>query len=284
MSARYDSPMSSSAPRTAAQSPDAHDVGEGLYIRQVALMLGVSSSTIRAWEADGLLTPKRSTGGYRVYTAADVRRLAHIRDLRDQGINATGVRAMLEDEPPGGPQHEGVGERLRRLRQAKGQSLREVSRSTGLSPSYISTVERSISSPSIASLQKLAAALGTNIPGLLGSSAGTNDIVVRAGKRAELQAREDGVTLHRLSVGEQTLEPLLFTIEPGAGSAEPYEHDGEEFILVMEGTFEITLDRSETHVLERGDSVTFRSRRPHSWINPGETVAALIWVNTPPTF
>lgn len=272
--------------RTSAAVGDA----EGLYVRQVATMLGVSASIIRTWEAEGLIRPGRSKGGYRVFSPADVRRLTKIRDLREQGINASGVRKMLgeEDEtvrPAPALESEGVGNRLRALRTGAGLSLRDLSATTGLSPSYLSSVERSLSSPSLASLQKVAAALGTNIPGVLGGSdADASDVVVRASERKVLQPREDGVTLHRLGVNETMLEPLLFTIEPGAGTAEPYEHDGEEFIYVSEGAFSITLDITDTHLLHAGDSITFRSRRPHTWSNPGDTPTLLIWVNTPPTF
>lgn len=264
--------------------------GTELYVRQVATMLGVSTAMIRAWENEGLITPRRSKGGYRVFSRADVRRLMKIRDLRAEGINASGMRRMLtkEDEeirPAPARNNDGIGTRLRALRTDAGFSLRDVAARTGLSPSYISAVERSLSSPSIASLQKMAAALGTNIPGLLGEpDSDAGDIVVRATERKVLRAREDGVTMHRLGVNETMLEPLLFTIDPGAGSAEPYEHDGEEFIYVSRGLFSITLDLSDTYVLHAGDSITFRSHRPHTWSNPGDEPAILVWVNTPPTF
>jgi DNA-binding transcriptional MerR regulator/quercetin dioxygenase-like cupin family protein len=253
-------------------------------------MLGVSTAMIRAWENEGLITPRRSKGGYRTFSQADVRRLMKIRDLRAEGINASGVRKMLAKEgetirPASSRDKDGVGTRLRALRAEAGLSLRDVASLTGLSPSYISSVERSLSSPSIASLQKMAAALGTNIPGLFGETdSDASGIVVRATERKVLQAREDGVTMHRLGVNETMLEPLLFTIDPGAGSAEPYEHDGEEFIYVSQGVFAITLDLSDAYVLHAGDSITFRSRRPHTWSNPGEELTILVWVNTPPTF
>jgi DNA-binding transcriptional MerR regulator/quercetin dioxygenase-like cupin family protein len=279
----------SKAPAT-DQPPDDQVPAGGVYVRQVATMLGVSTSSVRAWETEGLVSPRRSRSGYRLYTMDDVRRLTKIRDLREQGINVAGVRKMLEDEtqpprPAPTMEEDGLGTRLKNLRVASGASLREFATRTGLSASYISSVERSVSSPSIASLQKIAAALGTNIPGLLGGSEeDAEQEVVRAGARPVLQPRQDGVTLHRLAVNETMLEPLLFTIEPGGGSQEPYAHDGEEFIIVTEGTFEITLDGQFTHRLEVGDSITFRSRRSHSFVNPGHTTCVVVWVNTPPTF
>jgi DNA-binding transcriptional MerR regulator len=262
----------------------------GMYVRQAAQMVGVSPSMIRGWEDEGLISPHRKPSGYRLYTMSDVNRLRRIRALREQGLNSAGIRRVLEAEAPQDLRpapaldHDGLGTRLKNLRSARGASLRDVSQSTGLSPSYLSSVERSLASPSIASLQKIAAALGTNLPNLLGDDHDQAREVVRRDERPRLRYPERGVRLERLSVNETMLEPLLFIIEPGAGSQEPYEHDGEEFIFVQSGSFTITLDGTHTHHLETGDCITFRSRRPHTWSNPGTVDTLLIWVNTPPTF
>jgi DNA-binding transcriptional MerR regulator len=273
-----------------AASENGSEVATGVYVRQAAQMVGVSTSSIRAWEDEGLVTPGRKPSGYRIYTMADVQKLRRIRTLRDQGLNAPGIRRVLETEfphdlrPAPAMDQDGLGTRLKNMRTARRASLRDISQSTGLSASYLSSVERSLSSPSIASLQKIAAALGTNLPNLLGDEADQQREVVRRQERPRLRYPEQGVRIERLSVNETMLEPLLFIVKPGAGSQEPYEHDGEEFIFVQTGLFTITLDGSETHHLDTGDSITFRSRRPHTWSNPGTSDAHLIWVNTPPTF
>ncbi|AQT79917.1 hypothetical protein B1R94_12520 [Mycolicibacterium litorale] len=261
-----------------------------MYVRQAAQMVGVSPSMIRGWEDEGLISPNRKPSGYRLYTMSDVHRLRRIRALREQGLNGAGIRRVLEAEAPHDLRpapaldHDGLGTRLKNLRSARGASLREVSQKTGLSPSYLSSVERSLASPSIASLQKIAAALGTNLPNLLGDDHDQAREVVRRRERPRLRYPERGVRIERLSVNETMLEPLLFIVKPGAGSQEPYEHDGEEFIFVQSGSFTITLDGTDTHHLETGDCITFRSRRPHTWSNPGTVDTQLIWVNTPPTF
>jgi DNA-binding transcriptional MerR regulator/mannose-6-phosphate isomerase-like protein (cupin superfamily) len=262
----------------------------GVYVRQAAQMVGASASMIRTWENEGLVTPGRKPSGYRIYTMADVQKLRRIRTLRDQGLNVPGIRRVLKTEfphdlrPVPAMDQDGLGTRLKNMRAASGASLRDISQSTGLSASYLSSVERSMSSPSIASLQKIAAALGTNLPNLLGDESDERREVVRVGERPRLRYPEKGMRIERLSVNETMLEPLLFIVKPGAGSEEPYEHDGEEFIFVQKGEFTITLDGSQTHSLGTGDSITFRSRRPHTWSNPGSTDTHLIWVNTPPTF
>lgn len=79
------------------------------------------------------------------------------------------------------------------------------------------------------------------------------------------------------------MEPHLFRVAPGAGSGDPYSHDGEEFLFVLRGALDISL-QEQTHRLRAGDSFYFESNTPHTWRNSGETETVVLWVNTPPTF
>jgi DNA-binding transcriptional MerR regulator/quercetin dioxygenase-like cupin family protein len=260
-----------------------------LYINQVSRLVGVSPNVLRSWEAQGLISPRRSASGYRIYSQADIERLRQIRDLiyRDR-LNVAGVKRALVDAPrpnrgDGHADRDPVGARLRRLRLSRGLSLRDVSARSGLSASSISSLERSLSSPSVASLQKLAAALGTNLPQLMGGGDEGDAELVATGDRRSLDLGVPGVRIEALSRVQTQLEPLLFRVDPGAGSPS-YHHEGDEFLYMLEGTFEVTLDESTTHLLRPGDSLTFESHRPHRWRNPGDEPAVIVWINTPPTF
>ena len=147
----------------------------GVYIKQAAQMVGVSPAVLRAWEADGVIEPDRTASGYRLYSLSDINRLRLVRDLiQREGLNPAGVRRLLGLESlqaaggDGNGNESTIGARIRRLRRSRGVSVRQLATLTGLSPSYVSSVERALSNPSIASLHKLAAALGTNVPTLLG--------------------------------------------------------------------------------------------------------------------
>jgi DNA-binding transcriptional MerR regulator len=271
----------SASPKHADARPDGV-----FYIQQVAQMIGVSPSAIRAWERDGLVAPARTESGYRIYTMADVERLTEIRDLvRIEKLNAAGVRRVMGQQKAQSSEDPMLGPRLRALRRANKASLRALASSTVLSPSYISAVERSASTPSVASLQRLASALGTNLVDLLGEPGGQGEnLVVRVNERKPLRMGIPGVRIDQLADIDTVLEPLLFTLEPGATSVDAYSHEGEEFIYVLAGTFALRLDAIHDHTLEAGDSITFQSHRPHSWWNPGDEVCVLVWINTPPTF
>jgi quercetin dioxygenase-like cupin family protein len=86
-----------------------------------------------------------------------------------------------------------------------------------------------------------------------------------------------------LAVGNPVMEAHLFRIAPGGGSGESYTHEGEEFLYVMRGEFQIALGKKE-YRLKPGDSFYFESSTPHNWSNPGQGETWVLWVNTPPTF
>ncbi|HEX6110186.1 MAG TPA: MerR family transcriptional regulator [Ktedonobacteraceae bacterium] len=69
---------------------------ELLQIGEVAKLIGVSTKTIRYYHEIGLLAePKRSEGGYRLYTAQDLLRLQRIRRLRSLGLPLDHIKKIL---------------------------------------------------------------------------------------------------------------------------------------------------------------------------------------------
>ncbi len=71
----------------------------GVYGISVAAELsGVAVQSLRLYERFGLLTPSRSDGGTRRYSADDLARLRRISALVDAGINLAGIARILELE------------------------------------------------------------------------------------------------------------------------------------------------------------------------------------------
>jgi quercetin dioxygenase-like cupin family protein len=133
-------------------------------------------------------------------------------------------------------------------------------------------------------LQKIAAVFDTNVLGLMTDSYEPSDSpLVRADSRRVLDS-DKGVRIEDLSTTGSNLEPLLFTFQPGCGSDGAISHEGEEFLFVMSGQLNLQLDGSDNYALEQGDSLGYRSERPHAWVNPGEAPATVLWINTPRTF
>ena len=63
-----------------------------LRVGEAAELLGVSVDTLRRWEAEGRLAVRRSRGGQRLVSIADVRRLQASRRKREQPIVARSAR------------------------------------------------------------------------------------------------------------------------------------------------------------------------------------------------
>src|SRR5713226_1866780 len=257
-----------------------------LRISEVARRVGISSSALRAWEALGLVSPQRTQSRYRLYTEADVRVLQRAIFLRRaRGLNPAAIVHVLKRQgivsaPAKAQAH--PGQHFRRLRTRRGLSLAQVARATGVSVGFLSSLERGQMRSSIATLRRIARFYRTNILSLF-ETAGENPRLVRPNQRKILETTPD-VRMELLAWGYTLMEQHLFRVKPGGGSGESYSHEGEEFLHILRGDFEIWLDGKEHYRLKPGDSLYFESTTPHRWKNPGGTETWLLWVNTPPTF
>jgi len=258
-----------------------------LKIGDVARLVGVSPSVIRSWESLGLTRPRRTASKYRLYTAEDVKLLKRARFLRKvRGLNAPAIVQMLKRDglvrpTPDGAAARAIGIRLRQLRNKRRLSLDQVAKAVGISLGFLSALERSHMSASVSTLRKLARFYKTNILDFF-DPAESNSRVVPAEKRKVLEAGP-GVRMELLAWGNTVMEPHLFRIAPQAGSGESYTHEGEEFLYVLQGELQISVEADE-YRLKPGDSFYFESATPHRWRNPGRTETWVLWVNTPPTF
>jgi DNA-binding transcriptional MerR regulator/quercetin dioxygenase-like cupin family protein len=258
-----------------------------LKIGDVARLVGISPSILRAWEALGLVTPVRTHSNYRLYTSRDVKLLKRAQFLRRvRRLNAPAIVLLLKHQglisAKERPRPSAVGPRLRRLRLGAKLSLAAVARATEVSVGFLSALERGQMNASVATLRRLARFYNINILALFDPSE-SNPHRVRPAERKILEAGS-GVRMELLAWGQTVMEPHLFRIPPGAGSGEAYSHEGEEFLHLLSGQLEITLGDDEHHRLGQGDSFYFESSMRHQWRNPGKKEAVVLWVNTPPTF
>ena len=257
-----------------------------LRISEVAKRVGISSSALRAWEVLGLLTPQRTQSRYRLYKEEDVRLLQRALFLRRaRGLNPAAIVHILKRQGVVSVPAENTvspGARFRRHRQRRGLSLAQVAKATNVSVGFLSALERGQMSASIATLRRIARYYQTNILSFF-EPAKENSRVVKPAERKILETTR-GVRMELLAWGNTVMEPHLFRIKSGGNSGESYTHEGEEFLHVLRGQFEIWLNQDEHYLLGSGDSLYFQSSTPHRWQNPGKTECWLLWINTPPTF
>ena len=263
------------------------DPGTPRYtIGEAARRVGVSPSALRLWEKQGLVRPARTEGRYRLYSDADLEHLAGIRRLRQvDRLNAPGIRRVLRDRVQSSHERRLDGRPLRRLRQRRGWSLRTASERSGVSVSFLSSLERGVTGASIATLQRLAAAYGTTLLELFGPREDGGDRLVRHDARPVLRLASDTVRIEHLARDASHLEPQLFVLAPGASSDGAYAHEGEEFLYLLSGALTVWVGEAEIYRLSHsGDALCFPSTLPHRWRNDAGGETHLLWINTPPTF
>lgn len=181
--------------------------------------------------------------------------------------------------------NDSLGERIRSLRDTRGQSLKQLAAATGLTQSFLSQVERELTSPSVASLRKIAEALGTSVATLFGGGS-PNGRLVRKGDRPVLlhpkRRWRDSLLTPSMSA---KLQVIWSEIEPGGGSGdEPYSHNSdEECVVILRGKLDFWVC-DEHYKLNAGDALTFESRLPHKNRNPGPGKTQVLWVMTPPSY
>ena len=132
-----------------------------LKIGDVARLVGISPSAIRAWGNLGLTRPRRTKSRYRLYTSDDVRLLKKARYLRKvRGLNAAAIVQLLRREGKVRPAADGnagaIGAHLRQLRARRRLSLAQVAQAVDISVGFLSALERSQMSGSVGTLRKLA--------------------------------------------------------------------------------------------------------------------------------
>ena len=174
-----------------------------------------------------------------------------------------------------------LGERVRTLRAEAGMSVRALASEAGFSPSFISQVENGQVSPSIASLERIAAALGATLSGIFASGQRDAVVVMRADSREELSSSWSQATIEALTPVRpgSSLEAVMITIAPGGRSgSQAGVHVGEEFALCFRGEVTLKLDE-RSHVLGQGDTVAFCSETPHLWQNCGSESAQVVIVS-----
>lgn len=179
-----------------------------------------------------------------------------------------------------------LGRTIRQARTTSGMSMRALAVRSGLSQPFLSAVERGLSMPSIATLYRVAEALGVPPSTLLPESAGGEIVVVRAGDgRLVPSSERPGSALGRLVYSDdaQGVEVYEYVAGPDADLDVWYAHDGRKVVHVIAGELIIEFERHEPQRLGPGDCIVHDARIPHRWTvpGPGETRLFLVVARAP---
>lgn len=165
-----------------------------------------------------------------------------------------------------------IGNQIRTLRNQRELTLQELSELTGLSKPNLSQIENNIVTPPIATLLKIATALGVSIGHFFQNSPQSGNVVVvrkedRYGIAKGSHISHIGYQYEPLAYPKvgKSMEPFIVHMEEREAADIVYNnHRGEEFLFVLEGRLEFRCG-DNVITLEEGDSLYFDADTPHGY-------------------
>lgn len=181
------------------------------------------------------------------------------------------------------------GEKIRLVRERRGMTLKEVGAEANVSESLVSQIERNKVSPSVDTLMAITDSLDIDPEYLfrdykkkrkvhITQKADRNSLTLNNVVYYQLAAIDDTES----SIEKCKVETMLIEIKPGGQKGDiEYGHPGNEIGIILSGRGEL-LYGTETHILNKGDSLSFSSDIPHILRNLGDETLRAIWIITPP--
>ena len=164
-----------------------------------------------------------------------------------------------------------IGAKIKKLRKARKLTLQDVARETGFSPALISQIENNNVSPPIATLSKIARFFDVKMSLFFEEEEEERkyEIVRKVDRRVVSRVISkagtghgytyEALSFHKLN---KKMEPFIVSVAERAQDDTLYNHEGEEFLLILKGRAEVILD-NEHFFLEEGDAVYFDSSMKH---------------------
>lgn len=188
---------------------------------------------------------------------------------------------------------EQLGRRVSELRLARGFTQDRLAAETGFTKGYLSKIENSKVIPPIGTLVKIARVLQTDISDLLGTESSierNNGIcIVRSWERETIMRGGSSFGYDYVALANKKhrkhMEPFIMVFPSNVNKDVRFEHEGEEFLFVLEGEIEFSVlsdGKPRLWVLSPGDSVYFDSKIPHRGRSLKAESRALVVVFGPP--
>lgn len=182
-----------------------------------------------------------------------------------------------------------IGNKIKQLRQSKGMTLKTLSEKVGLSIGFFSQLERGMTSVAVDSLYKIAEVLEVEPTYFFTSPVDKKEHVVKSYEQ-QISHIPNPQTIHYtlsniMSSSQMVPKQVHLLPNPNANNEniEVYQHEGEEFIYVLEGILTMYINQ-EKNILYPGDCVHINSMIPHNWVNDTSKNVKFLVVNTPNYF
>jgi transcriptional regulator with XRE-family HTH domain len=165
-----------------------------------------------------------------------------------------------------------VGRNVRAHRTRLAWTLDDLAARSGVSKGMLSQVEQARTNPSVATICRLATALGVSVASLVEAPEMPSARVVRAEEAVTLWTGSQEGSAARLLVGSGTSQQVeLWDVRMLAGdgyASEAHPSGTRELLLVVEGELTLELD-GDPYLVCAGDAIAFVADRPHAYRNQG---------------
>lgn len=171
-----------------------------------------------------------------------------------------------------------VGDRIRSARRKAKLSQQELAKMSNISINTLSLLERGMTSPTIATLQKLADTLNVELSSFfLFSKIEQHVFFSKANRRDPIHITEG--YFYELNPGSilPSFKPLEIQINPETTSGKMVKHEGYEFLYCIENELFVMIS-DLSYLLEKGDSIFFNATLPHCWQNKTNEVTKIIMI------
>ena len=173
-----------------------------------------------------------------------------------------------------------IGKKLKELRLQNNLTLGDLASRSELTKGFLSQVERNLTAPSIATLEDILEALGTNLSEFFHEEE-EKQIVFSTQDFFEDEREDYTIEWVIPNAQKNKMEPILLTLEAGGETYPDNPHEGEEFGYVLQGSVAIHIG-GKTYRAKKGESFYFVSDKKHYLSS--KSGAVLIWVSSPPSF
>ena len=153
-----------------------------------------------------------------------------------------------------------IGAKIKRIRLSNQLTLEELANRSELTKGFLSQLERDLTSPSVATLENILEALGTNLKDFFSED------------------EDEQIVFSKDDFFENIQDDYKISyIIPNA------QKNGEEFGYVIHGKITL-MNGDEEYEVKKGETFYLKGNLPHYIVNKHDTLAKVIWVSTPPIF
>lgn len=165
---------------------------------------------------------------------------------------------------------------LKRLRREKGWSLDKAAEKTGVSKAMLGQIEREESSPTIATLWKIASGFDTSFSSFIDDiSSEFNKPIYRGRQIQQLHPTDEKIRIMPLFPFDDRLKMEIFVIDllPTCEHLSPPHQSGViEHVIVAEGKMDVLVN-GHWQTLNKGEGLRFNADQPHGYRNLSQKIA-----------